>query len=381
MLDLTFWMNMPSFYQADLFRALVRSGKVDLKVVFTMKIPEDRARLGWQDDTDGFPNEFLSERHPVADAIGTAIRYRGRIHITNGLWAGRVAESILVTLLLSRSKYFIYSEAPDPRDHLPPLKHKLLSVLGKPIVRNAAGLLPISHFAFEYFKLYGAIDSRLHPFGYFRSSTEVAPYRATHESKKTIDIVYVGQLVHRKGIDVLLSATEPLFAAYDKLHLQLIGSGSLQHELEAWVNARGLSTRITFEGAQTPRNIIERISKADMLALPSRWDGWGLVVNEALMAGIPVIVSDMCGAADVISDGVNGYVFRSENVGDLREKLERFLHYGKPDSSFSKAAATTGLNLQAENAAEYLIRVLQEEVVHDQRGSKYPWMLASGDRA
>ncbi len=102
---------MPSFYQADLFRALNHTGRVDLKVVFTKKIPEDRARLGWHDDMEGFDPEFLDERHPVSDAFLKAARYRDSLHIVSGLWAGKVTEIVLATLLLSRSKYYIYSEA------------------------------------------------------------------------------------------------------------------------------------------------------------------------------------------------------------------------------------------------------------------------------
>ena len=61
------------------------------------------------------------------------------------------------------------------------------------------------------------------------------------------------------------------------------------------------------------------IAAADLLALPSRWDGWGLVVNEALAVGVPVIASNACGASDLIRQDVNGYVFTSEDAASLRE--------------------------------------------------------------
>ena len=358
MIKLVFWMNMPSFYQADLFRALLRTGKVDLRVIFTNKIPEDRAKLGWQDDLDGFEHEFLSEHRPIIDAIKKARRYRDRIHIVNGLWAGKTVEAVLLTLMYSDSKYFIYSEAPDTRLVVPPIKKKILMPAGKAIVRNAAGLLPISHFAVEYFRSYGAEESRIHPFGYFRSLPASFHRTPNGQKKERVDIIFVGQLVHRKGVDILLSAMEPLFADYGNLRLQLIGSGDLEKQSKDWVIERNLSERIAFEGAINPRQIMERISEADLLVLPSRWDGWGLVVNEALMAGVPVIVSDMCGASDLVKQGKNGFVFGSEDVEDLRKNLIDFLKAHADQESSSLRGQSFEKVMDADGAAQLLLHIL-----------------------
>lgn len=366
---------MPSFYQADLFRALVRTSKVDLRVIFENKISEDRAKLGWQDDLEGFEHEFLDDQHPLSDALRKVRKYRSQVHIVNGLWAGKVTEAVLLTLFLSRSKYLIYSEAPDPR-YVPSLfKNKTLMVVGKPIVRNAAGLLPISHFATDYFKSYGACDPRLHRFGYFRSLPTDFNVRSKAKKDETVNVVFVGQLVHRKGVDTLLSGMEPLFGDYQDLRLQLIGSGDLEGQLRNWVEERNLSRYVTFEGAIDPRKVIDRISEASLLVLPSRWDGWGLVVNEALMAGVPVIVSDMCGAADIVHDGTNGYVFHSENVEDLKRKLELFLGSTTSREMMGKKAKDIGTNLDAENAAKYLVDIFEEHDVKEEDMSRYPWVV------
>jgi glycosyltransferase involved in cell wall biosynthesis len=58
--------------------------------------------------------------------------------------------------------------------------------------------------------------------------------------------------------------------------------------------------------------------------LPSRFDGWGAVVNEALMVGTPVICSNRCGASDVIENGRNGYVFEAGSARALRERLRQY---------------------------------------------------------
>lgn len=377
MLKLTFWMNMPSFYQADLFRALLRTGKVDLRVIFTGRVSEDRSKLGWKDDLNGYEFEFLDEHNQVLHAVNKVRRYYADTNIVGGLWAGKVTESVLVTLLALRSRYFIYSEAPDPRISLPIFKRRLLKIIGGPLVRHAAGLLPISHFATAHFESYGAEDAKVYPFGYFRSPQEVVEDNSHSAGREGTEILYVGQIVHRKGIDVLLSALEPLFAAEENLRLQLVGSGEMEGELMSWVRERNLSSKVLFQGPVNPRKIMSEISQADLLVLPSRWDGWGIVVNEALMAGVPVIVSDMCGAADVVKEGINGYVFKSDDAEELERKLSLFLNNKTSWSKMREASKDVGRRLDAANAANYLVEVL-ESGMHNEADLfiNYPWITA-----
>ena len=65
---------------------------------------------------------------------------------------------------------------------------------------------------------------------------------------------------------------------------------------------------------------------ADVLVLPSSFEPWGLVLNEAMCGGLPVVASDKVGAAaDLVRDGVNGFVYPAGNVGALADRLQRVL--------------------------------------------------------
>ncbi len=371
---LIFWMNIPSFYQGDLFRALSGVEGIDLNVYFSGRLPADRLSLGWQDDLSGFHCEFIDGKLKVTDAIWKALSQTNSVHVVGGLWAGRMQEAVLATLAAAGSKYFIYSEAPEPGSVVPGLRSSLLVSLGKPLVRKASGLLAISHFARDYFISLGADRSKVLPFGYFRSFPPGFRKSGRTGEDSGVDAIYVGQLVHRKGIDVLLEAARPLFAAHGGFRLHLVGSGDKENEYKKWVADNGLSDRVRFEGAMASAAVMERISKADVLILPSRWDGWGLVVNEALMAGVPVIVSDMCGAADLVSNGVNGYTFRSGDVADLRAKLQSVVGR-KVSESLSIKAEETGVNLSAENAAKYLVEILVGNGAPQHERAQFPWVL------
>jgi glycosyltransferase involved in cell wall biosynthesis len=306
---------------------------------------------------EGYAQRTLSKRLMLWDAARTAWSQRRRVHVVNGIWAEVSFVVALLTLMLAGGKFVIYSEAPDPTFERPRLKRLVRAWFGRWVARNAAGLLAISHFAAEYFTGLGFPGRNVYPFGYFRAACGSADVKTG--SGERIEIVFVGQLVHRKGVDILLEAMSPLFGQHPGLVLTVIGAGDDLHALRERAESLGVGGRVVLEGVVPSDEIQSRLKRADALVLPSRWDGWGLVINEALSVGVPVIASNQCGAADLIQHGVNGYVFRSEDVEDLRACLRSFLKKPADLTSLRKAAADTGRVVSAEAVAPYMIECLK----------------------
>lgn len=137
-----------------------------------------------------------------------------------------------------------------------------------------------------------------------------------------VDMLYVGQLIVRKRVDLLLQA----FARLDRpaARLRLIGQGPEEGALKALAQRLGIAERVQFLPGMPNAETVAAMAQADLLVLPSRFDGWGAVVNEALMVGTPVVCSNRCGASDLIEDGRNGYVFEAGCVDSLLQCLRRF---------------------------------------------------------
>jgi len=366
---------MPSFYQSDLFKELAALGEVDLQVIYSGPLPPERLGLGWQQDLSGFTHEFLSKQHPLKEAMSLASAQRDRLHIVNGIWAEPSFAAALVTMLLQGSKYAIYSEAPNSSESRPRSRKLGQQIFGKAIVRRATGLLPISYLAVDFFRRLGARESQLYPFGYFRKRPQRATGIAALKRAERIDVVFAGQLIRRKGLDLLIEAMRPLFAEYPSLTLTLIGGGAMQPELERQIAAWQLASRITFAGTLTSDAIQERMAAADVVVLPSRWDGWGLVVNEAFSVGVPVILSDRCGASEIVRNGVNGYVFRHEDVADLRRCLRKFLAEQARWPDLRAKSAMIGAKLSTESAAPYLVTCLEHMLGAHVEQPTPPWLL------
>jgi glycosyltransferase involved in cell wall biosynthesis len=343
---------MPSFYQDDLFRALAT--KVDLRVVYDHELTADRRQLGWKQGCSDYDFSVLRSNRKTYNAMCIAHSERDRMHIIGGLWAEPAFVAAVLTLGMAHAPFAIYAEAPNSGVSRSAARQALRSSIGRWIVRRAVGFLAVSHFADDYYGGVGCTPGQLYPFGYFRESPP--PPRLAHETNG-VDIVFVGQLIHRKGIDILLQAAGPVLAENPSVRVSLIGSGPDQELIAANLRSAGIADRVILEGPLPSARIHERLVRADLLILPSRWDGWGLVINEAFAAGIPVIASDQCGGADLICHGVNGYVFRSEDVGDLRACLGAFRSADR--KQMRAAAVQTSSALSIPVVVDYLVACLE----------------------
>lgn len=362
---------MPSHHQSGFFRALAGTREIDLQVVFAHGQSLDRKMLGWCSELDGFPYRVLGVLPHLA-AIRIALSQADRIHIVNGVWAERAFTAALLVMRMTKNTYAIYSEVPGAVNSDWKWKRLLKNTLGRWLVRGSAGALMVSHFAADYYAGFGLGDERIYPFGYFRSSNIALRRPEADCTRGYIEVIYVGQLIYRKGVDLLIEAMRSLSDEYPDLKLVLVGGGDQRRLLEQQVVA--LADRVVFEGVLPANEIPARIAQADVLVLPSRHDGWGVVVNEAFSVGVPVIASDRCGAADLIKPGVNGYIFRSGDTVSLRSTLKAFLDQRPQWSDFRNAAARTGELISAERVAPYFLDCVRHMVGIRQTKPVPPWL-------
>jgi glycosyltransferase involved in cell wall biosynthesis len=135
--------------------------------------------------------------------------------------------------------------------------------------------------------------------------------------------VYVGRLEPHKGVPDLLAAFQRL-AAGRPAQLAIVGDGSLQGlAREAERDVPGVRTL----GRLADEALLDAYSAADALVLPSLFEPWGLVVNEAMAAGLPVIASDRVGCApDLVCAGETGLLFPAGDVDALRNAMQRLMN-------------------------------------------------------
>lgn len=134
--------------------------------------------------------------------------------------------------------------------------------------------------------------------------------------------LYVGRLSPEKSLDDLIHAFFKVQQTLPLSTLVLVGAGPQREELENLVHYLGLDAAVLFTGSMDVVVLANEYANASCLVLPSFSEPWGLVVNEALSYGCPVVVSHRCGCVpELVENKPTGFVFEAENIDDLAAKL------------------------------------------------------------
>jgi glycosyltransferase involved in cell wall biosynthesis len=145
--------------------------------------------------------------------------------------------------------------------------------------------------------------------------------------RNPITILFCGQMIARKGVDILLEAFNNLIQSGCDARLLLVGREAELPQLLKTLPEKTCQ-KIEYAGFQSPENLPQFFHQADLFVLPSRYDGWGVVVNQAIGAGLPVICSDGVGAGhDLIKPGENGDIFPNGNLEKLTAILINYLRH------------------------------------------------------
>ena len=146
--------------------------------------------------------------------------------------------------------------------------------------------------------------------------------REIKKKKKTI-ILYIGQLIERKGIKDLIKAIEILKSKIANIVLLLVGDGIMKSEILNYLKKNQLEDTVRVMGNIKYNSLPEIYHLANIFVLPSREEVWGLVINEAMACGLPVITSNKTGASDdLVKQGENGFIFPARNYHILAQYLK-----------------------------------------------------------
>jgi len=133
-------------------------------------------------------------------------------------------------------------------------------------------------------------------------------------------VLYVGRLEKDKGVHELLAAFAAAAATENSLRLVIVGDGTLRPRVEAV--ASSADSRVSYLGRLSGNDVLRAYLSADLLVLPSLFEPWGLVVNEAMACGLPVIVSDRVGCArDLVRPAETGLIVSSGCVSELASAI------------------------------------------------------------
>lgn len=340
----------------------------DLTVIFEKGFSDERDE-SWKDfNFVNFKGIILKGRSVRTDAafspsVTKYLKKNAYDHIIVANVATPTGMLAIETLRMRKIPYMIEGDGA-----FCPKTEKFLKKLVKThFMTGAEGYFSTEKEHDRYYLRYGAKADRIYryPFSSLREWELLENVPTTDEkklAKEKLDIPYekvilsVGQFIRRKGYDVLIHACRNVSP---EVGIYIIG-GTPTEEYVRMKEEYNLSN-LHFIDFMKRELLADYYIAADLFALPTREDIWGLVINEAMAHGLPVVATDRCGAAlELVEDDVNGYIVPVDDYISLGERINDIMNNNEKREAMSKASLEKIRNYTVENMAEEHIRILNK---------------------
>jgi glycosyltransferase involved in cell wall biosynthesis len=354
---------VPSPYQQDIFQALANCEGLLVSVYY----------LESESPDSPWPRSALRPFERVLPGFWVSIG-GARFHVvTQPPKLGRHDVIILNSLTSSLSQTYLRKRRPtqklvlwaEPlRTQPTSLRRAMQGLLTSPIKKSDA-IVAIGSWATScYQRQFPNIPTFNIPY-----HCELEPFlrRSVRPSSKTSETTFLfcGQMIPRKGVDILIRAFDALVMGGAPARLLLVGRRADLDEMLRPASAAA-KERICYEGFIPPDRLPELFARADVFVLPSRHDGWGVVVNQAMAAGLPIICTEAVGAGfDLVRDGVNGFRIPVNDPEKLIEVMNFFLEDKQRQFEFAAASRSFAAQWTPEQGAEKWRTVLSKVMAQD----------------
>lgn len=339
---------------AGLAKALAEAGH-SVTFVAQNEMSADRVAQGWSVPDLGGGQLKLAPTKASIKAIAEDAP-PDAIHICQGIRANGIIGFAQQSLRKLGRTQLVVMETVNDRGWKGAIKRLVYRLMFYRFGKNLSGILASGNTTKEWLINRGVPVDKVFPFAYFLPDTEIKPSTHKFASSDRYRVLFVGQFIELKRLDLLITAISRL--QLENVELVVVGSGPLEAELRKFADD-ALPGRVKWIGRLPMGEVREEMANADCLVLPSRHDGWGAVVSEALMSGTPAICSDACGAAVVVKASGYGDVFKSGCIDDLVDTLDRLISRGRTSQVESLALANWARCLGGAAGAKYMVAILR----------------------
>ena len=327
------WSPIPSPHQKYFFEALARHPEIDLVVSYYVNFPKERLDMGWSIENSSLYTEQYDTEDPQK-ALTAIDDWQTRIHVIPGISSGYMKQ-IHSLLLASQCQWIHWTERSgivlaDKLNFNMKWFHIFYFLYrfkyytyAKQINKTALGVFAIGKPAKNDFISWGVKPNKIEYLPYTIKDTKNVSVVDGYPEKKIF--LYVGSLIKRKGLDTLLKAFVLLENRQEWI-LMLIGSGDDKDTFIDISKKLDIAASTFFIDSIPMEQIKSYMQRAQVFILPSLFDGWGAVLNEAASVKKPLISTDECGAAyHLIEDQENGFRIKAGSVEHLRKALQFYI--------------------------------------------------------
>lgn len=351
--------NIPSPYRVTFFNLL--GEYCELKVIFERSQSNERNEDWYGKNFKNFKYYFLKGlKFKVDSSISTSVtKYITKdfdfIFISNPMTpTGIIATSYMK---IFKIPFLIVGDGAFIKKNENFMKFKLK----KFFLSGAKNYFSTGEAHNNYYLHYGVKKDLIFSYPFSSVSEKDILKRPTNENEKKLlkknynlvnvfTILFVGQFIERKGLDILLEITEEI-----KQPIQVLLIGGTKGQLYKLINKKVNSNIIVIEFLNA-NQLNDYYKLSDLFILPTREDIWGLVINEAMARGLPIITTFNCGAGlELIKNEENGYLFDINNSLSVTKLINILLNNSVLRKKMGQANINKVINYSIEQTVKYHI--------------------------
>lgn len=266
-----------------------------------------------------FPFLFVKEKFDVVISAG---------------WLDFASQAAFFLSRFTKTKFIIWSES---TVNEPSLLRTVTLPFVSYLVKKSDSWIAISTRSKEYlislgakakkvFIGYSSVDNDLFSKLSTMSAKEIDMAKLNLNIKSKKVVLYVGQFIERKGIEYLISGFKKYLKDDLEASLLIVGYGPSEEKLKK-MSSGLVNKNIFFLNHIEIEQMPKIYGLSDLFVLPSLEETWGLVINEAMAAGLPIITTDKVGSsADMVKNGVNGYVIKSKSSNQIYHMIKKIFN-------------------------------------------------------
>lgn len=322
--------NIPTPYRNPVYASLSKMSGINLYVLFCSNSEPNRS---WKHLNLNFNHKFLSLNtstffHFNKNVIKELDLLKPDVVITSGFTPTMLLAWFWT--LLRRKKHIPFTDGTIDSEKNLSFIHKIVR---KVIFWFSKSYLGASNKSIELYKAYGIKEQYI-----FKSVLAVDNKRFNRNDRdKKYDILFSGQLIKRKNPEFFLNLCKELSFEVPGFKALMMGDGALREKVTSFIKKEGVACE--YVGFISQETLPDYFKASKIFVFPTLQDPWGLVVNEAMASGLPVITSSFAGCAtELVIDNENGYVLDEMDISLWKEKVLKLLNDSLLYNKFSANA-------------------------------------------
>lgn len=362
MIRLAVVTNIPAPYRVSVFNIIASLPGVTLRVLYASRSEPDRQ---W---------ELPDLEHDHVFLTGHILKIKGKfIHFSSGVSRElkRFEPDVVLTTgfnpthlmacwwsVIHRRRHVVMTDGTDISESGLSLLHRMVRRL---VFSTTQAFVVAAEGGVRLLRSYGVEKSRIHRSPLCANAS--VNWSSSTNDVRDLDILFSGRMVPEKNAEFALRVAQGVAKlAGRRIKIVLMGSGPLLTALQTRVAELAPDVDVIFTGHVSQVDIPGWFKRSRLFVFPTRWDPWGVVANEACMAGVPVLVSPHAGVAgELIRDGVNGRVLPLD-INDWIDAAAQIL--AEPDlwAKMSAEAKCAVVPYSFKNAAYGIVDAARQAV-------------------